>query len=98
MTETYDATKQHVSAEHIEAFLAEKDMWNLSVVPGIGDVSTKKLRESQIPDDLRITSAYGLLGIFLALATEGESMQQHCDKFMLYRKLHCSDSCHSCLS
>ena len=84
--QSYDVSKQHVSTEHVNKFLNEACMWQLKDVPGIGPTSTVKLRESQVPDDIRITSTYGLIGIFLALATEGETMQQHCDHFMEYRK------------
>ena len=40
----------------------------------------------ETPAGTGITNAYGLIGIFLTLTEEGQTMQQHCDAFMNYRE------------
>ena len=85
-TNTFDASKSHISNDAMQTWLSESVLFDLNSVPGMGTKSTKTLTEGQIPDTIRITNAYGLIGIFLALTEEGQTMQQHCDAFMNYRE------------
>lgn len=90
---SFDASKSHLSPDILQSWLAQPGdaMFNLQNVPGIGEKSTKVLCESCVPETIRITNAYGLIGIFLALTKEGQSMQEHCDKFQAFCR--CSRSC-----
>ena len=85
---TYDPAKSHVAEDALTAFVQHADIMDLETVPGIGAVHAKTLRESKIPDTLKIDTGYALVGIYLALAEPNTTQQSHCDRFVKFLHHH----------
>jgi hypothetical protein len=87
--EGYDPKRSKVSDDTLNDFLRAPLSGLLSEVPGIGPATIKKLADSELAEDEKITNTFQLIGKFMMLKgpdAEGSKVEsfEHMEKFWYF--------------
>ena len=75
----FDIDRSQVSVDTLKKFVSEPIKEDLKSVPGIGERAEELIKEARPGVEDGIMNTYQLMGKFLLLKKDDQTMQEHCD-------------------